>query len=89
MNRGIIKQGMYGRVQSVRDSPAVFYTVLLVGDVFALEGLRFRFGTGTHSSLRKGCALPLILVHVHVSFEILNVQQCCSTGAGHLHGDCS
>ena len=48
MNRGI-KQGMYGRVQSVRDSPAVFYTVLLVGDVFALEGLRFRFGTGTQT----------------------------------------
>ena len=63
MNCGI-KQGMYGRVQSVRDSPAVFYTVLLVGDVFALEGLRFHFGTGTHSSLRKGCALTLILVHL-------------------------
>ena len=71
---------MDGRVKSVRNSPAELYTVLLVGDVFALEGLRFHFGTGTHSSLRKGCA-HFDTGTSDASFEIVNVQH-CQNGSG-------
>ena len=55
-----------------------------MGDDFGLEGLRFHFGTGTHSSLWKDYAVTLVLVHSVISFGVLNVEQCCGAEAGHL-----
>ena len=61
-----------------------------MGDDFALDGLRFHFGTGQvhttqcHSSLWKDYAVTLVLVHIS-EFGLLNGEQCCGAGAGAGH----
>ena len=57
---------MFGRVLKVFEifEQYLIDTVLLVGDDFGWEGLRFHFGTGTHSALWKHYAVTLVLVHI-------------------------